>query len=84
VVWADDPSGEGNNYYTCPLKFVTNEICDWYREYQYVKEFGTHIEYHEQSNRYIEAWEVYKNYRDKFDAEEAEFRMIKAREKSRV
>ncbi len=49
------------------MLFVTEEIIDWYKEYEYNKEFGTSLVYEKQSSRYLEAWLVYKYFRELYD-----------------
>lgn len=66
------------------MLYITDELCDWYNEYLYVREFYSSQKYNEQSNRFIEAWMVYKRYRDKYDAEETEIRLKRSQEKIQV
>jgi hypothetical protein len=72
AVWAD---GEDEYYYSCPRLWITGALTDWYRGYTYDAEFGTALPYPEQSNRYVEAWLIYKNALGRFQMEQAEKRM---------
>ncbi len=72
AVWAD---GEGETYYSCPRLWINGSLTDWYRGYSYDAEFGAALPYPEQSNKYIEAWLVYKNALGRFQLEQTEKRM---------
>lgn len=66
----------------CPRKFVTVDIVEWYQEYLYNKEMsGSVIRYQDQSNRYIEAWKIYKYYYEMYEAEESRIRAERLSEK---
>lgn len=71
-MWAD---GEDETYFSCPRLWVTNAMIEWYQEYTYDTDFGTALRYPEQSNRYIEAWSVYKRAIGRFQLEQAQERM---------
>jgi hypothetical protein len=59
VIWFD-PITE-DEYYVCPIRFVTNNIIEWYNEYSYNMDFpGTARKYGEQSNKFIDAAHIYK------------------------
>lgn len=59
----DDRHGE--EFFTCPIRFIGYDVVDWYQEYSYAKEFGCHA-YHEQSSKWIEAWMTYQHYYNKY------------------
>jgi hypothetical protein len=65
AVWYD---GE-DEYYTCPLCWLSDSIINWYDEYLYTQEFGTALSYNDQSNRFIEAWQQYKIAFNRFSEE---------------
>ena len=77
LVWADR---HGNKFYSCPMRFVTDEIIEWYKEYEYYKEFNCSPDYTEQSNRFVEAWMQYKYYYSLYDADRQEDHARKIRE----
>lgn len=62
-VWDD---GEENEFYSCPMYWVTDSIHEWYEEYSYCKEFGMSICYQNQSKRFFDAWLIYKYWYDIF------------------
>ena len=56
-----DPITE-DEYYVCPLKFITNHIIRFSNEYHYGVDFpGTAAKYSEQASRFIDAVAVYKS-----------------------
>lgn len=69
AVWAD---GEDEVYFSCPRLWVNSAMVNWYQEYMYDTEFGTALSYPEQSNRYVEAWLIYKNAFGRYQVEQAE------------
>lgn len=62
AVWED---GE-NEFYNCPLKFVTAEAVAWYQEHVYNEQYHTALPYHQQSEGYIAALNYYKSAFNKF------------------
>lgn len=59
AVWEDCLD---NKYYTCPIKFLTDNVIEWYNEYTYYKEFGCLHEYTKLPATYVEAMSLYNNY----------------------
>jgi hypothetical protein len=72
AVWAD---GDDETYFSCPRLWLTQDSTDWYREYLYDTEFGTSTSYSDQSNKYIDAWMVYKGAFGRYQLEQTEKRM---------
>jgi len=66
-VWED---GAGNEYYNCPYKWVTDNILEWYQQLSYDTEMHTALPYNDQSNKYIDAWMVYKYHLNRFNKEQ--------------
>jgi hypothetical protein len=63
AVWEDEVE---NEFYNCPLRWLTEAVLDWYELYAYDMEFHKGLSYDRQSNRYIEAWKVYRLFSSKF------------------
>lgn len=62
AVWADDE----DEFYTCPLRFLTDEVVVWYSEYSYNKELGGAKPYANQSKRFIDAMFLYNKYYNEY------------------
>lgn len=77
LVWAD---GHDNFFYSCPMRFITEDILDWYQEYEYYAEFNCAPEYSIQSCRFIDAWIAYKNYFKLYDSDRQAEHAIKTKE----
>jgi hypothetical protein len=58
-------------YYSCPLKFITEEIIEWYKEYSYNKKYRCMNRYMDESNKSVLAEEIYTKYLKLFNSEEA-------------
>ncbi len=69
VVWFDSHE---EYFYTCPMQFLTQDIIEWYTEYDYDTQIGTPLNYCQQSCKYIEAWRLYKMYVEKYKAYQLE------------
>ena len=67
MVW-DDRHGEV--FYNCPVKWLTDDVIDWYQEYVYNVEIGGSIPFREQSSKYIEAFLVYRHFLGLYQADE--------------
>ena len=65
-VWED---GE-DQYFSCPLLWITDEIIAWYDEVVYSKEFGG-LPYDRQSNRFVEAYLFYQSEMSRFTKEKS-------------
>jgi hypothetical protein len=65
AVWGDN---QGNLFYNCPLKWVGENIYEWYQEVLYVTEFGCALPYSDQCPNFLNAWILYKNYKDRYDS----------------
>ena len=50
------------------MLYVTQDIVDWYTEHSYDLEFGTTLNYAQQSAKYVEAWRFYAMYFKKYQA----------------
>lgn len=74
VVWQD----EDNEFYSCPIKWITEEITDWYQEVTYQQEFGIAEPYHSQSNRFLEAWSFYRYHLSRFQKQQQEIKSDKS------
>lgn len=68
-VWED---GDDNEYYNCPIRWLTSDIAEWYQQYSYDIEFHCGLTYDQQSIRYTEAWQIYKQHLNRFQREQAE------------
>ena len=58
AVWVDN---EENEYFNCPLKFIPENVLQWYEEYSYQKEFGGALSYRKQSRKFIDAIRIYNS-----------------------
>lgn len=58
AVWVD-PDGE--QFFNCPMLWITDDITGWYRDYLYSTEIGAAVPYQQQSNKWVEAWLVYRS-----------------------
>lgn len=56
-MWVD-PYGE--QFFNCPLQWITYDITEWYKEYLYITEIGSPAPYRDQSSKWIDAWLVYR------------------------
>ena len=72
AVWTDFKE---ESFFNCPLLWVTSDIVDWYQEYSYDIEIGSPLNYHKQSSRYVEAWQIYKRFYNDYQSIQAEKRM---------
>jgi len=45
---------------------------EWYQEYSYTQEFHVAPQYHDQSVRFLEAWQTYKYYLNKFQQQKTD------------
>lgn len=54
------------------MHWVTEGVTQWYREYLYDNEIGQALPYSLQSSKYIEAWLIYRNAYQKFQAQQLE------------
>ena len=61
---ADKPAEEDEDdvYYQCPIRFVPENILQWWEIYQYEKEFGANIDYMGRSIKYLEALRIYRHF----------------------
>jgi hypothetical protein len=61
---AQDPAWEieGETFYACPERFISNNVIRWFEQYQYEKEFGGKVDYQERSSKYLDAVRVYRGY----------------------
>lgn len=62
---------EGNNYYSCPLLFIPENVCRWYEEYSYAKELGTNTEYIDRPERWLLGMRIYNSELSKHISERA-------------
>jgi hypothetical protein len=63
LIWQHKDIGE---FYSCPLRWITKPVLDWYDEYLYLKEFpGTAPKYGEHIRTFWEACKIYtKSFND--------------------
>ena len=47
-----------DTYYSCPLNYITDDVANWYQEYEYSKEFGG-TSWHLQSYAWVQAYRWY-------------------------
>lgn len=60
IVWMDI---EETEYLSCPIKFIAQNVLDWYAEYKYYKEFsGIPAPYDQMPNKWLEALSEYQHY----------------------
>jgi len=64
AVWED---GE-NEFYNCPLRFITKEALSWYQEHLYNEHYHTALPYHMQSEGYVKALAYYQTMFNKMNA----------------
>jgi len=57
AVWRDL---DEDDYYSCPVKFITEHVVAWYSEYAYYLEFGSAPAYDKLPAKWHEALGVYK------------------------
>jgi hypothetical protein len=50
------------------MKWLTDDISEWYQEVMYQQEFHAAMLYHQQANRFLEAWSFYKYHLSRFSA----------------
>lgn len=62
VVWET----EEDQFYSCPLSFISPAVWNWYAEQAYYKEYGSAPAYNEQSALWLDAWAIYSSYYSKF------------------
>lgn len=63
-LWVDDTEEKViYQYFEHPRHFITENVLEWFDEYQYYKEFsGTAPKYESVSCRFIEAKNIYEGY----------------------
>lgn len=68
---AQEPAWEidGFEFYVCPMRFITSNLLDFILMIRYDKEFGTGEKYLDQMPKYIEAWDIYNSYYNRFTGE---------------
>lgn len=59
----------GLEYYSCPIRFITENSVEWFKEQAYYKEYGTLIRYDELPNLWIEALTTYNRYINEYNNE---------------
>ena len=59
AVWMDI---EENEYYSCPIKCIPDNIIDWFDEYAFYKEFGGSLVYSKLPSKWLESRGLYNNY----------------------
>lgn len=57
AVWVD-PKGE--QFFSCPMLFISDDITEWYKSYLYSTEIGGLTPYHDQASKWVDAWLVYR------------------------
>lgn len=59
-VWVDEDEGE--EYYNCPLRFISDAVVDWYGYHSYYQSYaGTAPKYEDMPARFLEAVGYYEN-----------------------
>jgi len=57
AVWEDDD----DEFYNCPLRFITDQTAEWYKEYAYYQDFpGAAPAYRQMPAKFLEAISYYK------------------------
>ena len=62
VVW-ETPDDQ---FFSCPVSFISPAIWDWYTEQAYYKEYGAPVPYDKQSSLWLDAWSIYSSYYSKY------------------
>lgn len=58
AVWVDEETGD--EYFSCPVKFITEEVYKWFDEYQFYKSFNTALDYWSLTERWLDAVAYYE------------------------
>lgn len=59
---------DDNEFYCCPIRFITQQVYDWYDEYNYHQTFqGTAPGYNNNTKRYWDSVKLYKMYLNKYE-----------------
>jgi hypothetical protein len=67
VVWIDI---DENEYFTCPLKCITENVTEWFQEYKFYKELGNTLRYHELPAKWLDALSIYSSYLSRYQEEQ--------------
>jgi hypothetical protein len=62
VVWET----EDDQFFSCPVSFISPAIWDWYSEQAYYKEYGAAVPYDKQPALWLDAWSIYNQYYGQF------------------
>ena len=59
---------DNEEFYCCPIRFITQQVYDWYDEYNYHQTFqGTAPNYNNNTKRYWDSVKLYKMYLGKYE-----------------